>query len=156
MKFLELHGQRLSRNTFVDVWFPKRKQKSWYIDRDNWASDHDTEKWRWSRELSFTFINFTILLVSSYVDPKIRFEDFSTDKDGKRFLNIFSKGKKRYEVIYVDEETFEAVRELKEFRMQCKKQQYETKQSWWKNLKIKGWFIFPVQRFSKERDFKWI
>ena len=47
----------------------------------------------------------------------IRFEDFGTDKDGKRFLNIFSKGKKRYEAIYVDEETFEAVRELKGFRM---------------------------------------
>ena len=43
------------------------------------------------------------------------------------FKNIFSKGKKRYEAIYVDEEIFEAVRELKGFRMQCKKQQYETK-----------------------------
>ena len=78
----------------------------------------------------------------------IRFEDFGTDKDSKRFLNIFSKGKRRYEAIYVDEETFEAVRELKGFRMKCKRQQYETKRSCWRDLKIKGWFIFPVQRCS--------
>ena len=32
--------------------------------------------------------------------------------------------------------------------MQCKKQQYEAKRSWWKDLKIKGLFIFPIQRCS--------
>ena len=78
----------------------------------------------------------------------IRFEDFGTSKDGKRFLNIFIKGRRRYEAISVDEETFEAVRELKSFRLSCKRQQYETKRSWGKNFKVKGWFIFPVQRCS--------
>ena len=94
-----------------------------------------------------------LLLISRYylysgTLIQIRFEDFGTDRDSKRFLNIFSKWKRRYEAIYVDEETFEAVRELKGFRLQFKKQQYETKRSWGKDLKAKERFIFPVQRSS--------
>ena len=68
-----------------------------------------------------------LLLISRYylylgTLIQIRFEDFGTNKDSKRFFKIsFLKEKKRYEAIYVDEETFEAVRELKGFRMKCKK-----------------------------------
>ena len=64
------------------------------------------------------------------------------------FWTFFIKSRRRYEAVYVDEETFEAVRRLKQFRLSCKKQQYETKQSWGKNFKIKRSFIFPVQRCS--------
>ena len=98
--------------------------------------------------------NYLLLLLVSryYLYPGtltlVRFEDFGTDKNGKRVLNIFVKGRRRYEAIYVDEETFEAVRGLKQFRLSCKKQQYETKRGWGKNFKVKGWFIFPVQRCS--------
>ena len=79
--------------------------------------------------------NYLLLLLISkyYLYPStltlIRFEDFVTDKDGKRVLNIFIKDRRRYEAVYVDEETFEAVRGLKQFRLSCKKQQYETKRS---------------------------
>ena len=98
--------------------------------------------------------NYLLLLLISryYLYPGtltlVRFENFGTDEDGKRILNIFVKGRRRYETIYVDDETFEAVRGLKQFRLSCKKQQYETKRSWGKNFKVKGWFIFPVQRCS--------
>ena len=75
---------------------------------------------------------FLLLLVSRYylytgTLTLVRFEDFGIDKDGKRVLNIFVKGRRRYEAIYVDKETFEAVQGLKQFRLSCKKQQYETK-----------------------------
>ena len=55
-----------------------------------------------------------LLVLRYYLYPGtltlVRFEDFCTDKDGKQVLNIFVKGRRRYEAIYVDEETFEAVR----------------------------------------------
>ena len=50
--------------------------------------------------------------------------------------------------IYVDEEIFSAVRELKCLRLSYKRQQYETKRNGGKGYKIKGYFIFPVQRCS--------
>ena len=78
----------------------------------------------------------------------IRFEDFGTNKDGQRFLKIFIKVRAMNKVIYVDDETFEVVRELKRSRLSLKKQQYETKRSWTKGFKAKGRFIFPVQRCS--------
>ena len=78
----------------------------------------------------------------------IRFEDFGTSKDGKRFLNIYARVRMRHEMIYVNEELFSTVRELKSMRLSFKKHQYETKRSWGKNSKIKGYFIFPVQRCS--------
>ena len=78
----------------------------------------------------------------------IRFEDFGTANDGRRFLNIYSKGRARHEKIYVDEEIFSAVRELKCLRLSYKRQQYETKRNGGKGYKIKGYFIFPVQRCS--------
>ena len=92
-----------------------------------------------------------LLLISKYyLLPDalvlIRFEDFGTSKDGKRFMNIFSKTRRRYDVIYIDEETFEIVSEQKRSRLICNKRQYETKRSWRKDFKIKGWFIFSVQR----------
>ena len=94
-----------------------------------------------------------LMLISKYylypgVLILIRFEDFRTSNNGERLLNIFIRGKMRHEEIYVDEETFIAVRELKKLRLNCKKQQYETKRSWGKGHKIKGYFIFPVQRCS--------
>ena len=98
--------------------------------------------------------NYLLLLLISryYLYPGtltlVRFEDFGTDKDGKRVLNIFVKERRKYETIYVDEETFEAVRGLKQFRLSCKKQKYETKRGWGKNFRFKGWFIFPVRRCS--------
>ena len=79
--------------------------------------------------------NYLLLLLISryYLYPEtltlVRFEDFCTDYDGKRVFNIFVKERRRYEAIFVDEETFEAVRGLKQFRLSCKKQQYETKRS---------------------------
>ena len=79
--------------------------------------------------------NYLLLLLISryYLYPGtltlVRFEDFCTDYDGKRVFNIFVKERRRYEAIFVDEETFEAVRGLKQFRLSCKKQQYETKRS---------------------------
>ena len=77
---------------------------------------------------------FLMLLISSYyLYPStlilIRFEDFGTNKDGQRFLKIFIKSRAMYEVINVDDETFEVVRELKRSRVSLKKQQYETKRS---------------------------
>ena len=47
-----------------------------------------------------------LLLISKYyLLPDalvlIRFEDFGTSKDGKRFMNIFSKTRRRYDVIYI-------------------------------------------------------
>ena len=74
----------------------------------------------------------------------IRFEDFGTNKDGQIFLKIFIKVRAMYEVIYVDDETFEFVRELKRSRLSLKKKQYETKRSLTKGFKAKGRFIFPV------------
>ena len=59
----------------------------------------------------------------------IRFEDFGTNKDGQIFLKIFIKAREIYEVINVDDETFEVVRELKRSRISLKKRQYETKRS---------------------------
>ena len=75
-----------------------------------------------------------MLLISRYyLYPStlilIRFEDFGTNKDGQRFLKIFIKARAMYEVINVDDETFEVVRELKRSRLSLKKQQYETKRS---------------------------
>ena len=92
-----------------------------------------------------------LLLISKYcLYPGtlvlIRFEDFGTGKDGKHFLNILSPIKKRYEAISIDDETFEAVCKLQKSRFSCRWQKCETKRSWGKDLKIKGWFIFPVQR----------
>ena len=94
-----------------------------------------------------------MLLISRYyLYPStlilIRFEDFGTNKDGQRFLKIFIKARAMYEVINVDDETFEVVCELKRSRVSLKKQQYETKRSWTKGFKVKGRFIFPVQRCS--------
>ena len=75
-----------------------------------------------------------MLLISRYhLYPStlimIRFEDFGTNKDGQRIFLIFIKVRAMYEVIYVDDETFEVVRELKRSRLSLKKQQYETKRS---------------------------
>ena len=78
----------------------------------------------------------------------IRFEDFGTKKDGKRFLNIFERRRMRHIMLLIDEETFAVVRELKKSRISRKKHQYETKRSWGKDWKIKGCFVFPVQRCS--------
>ena len=94
-----------------------------------------------------------LILISKYylnsgVLTLVRFEDFGTRKDGRQFLNIFIKRKMRHEMIYVDEETFAVVRELKKSTLANKRQQYETKRSWGKSCKIKGHFIFPVQRCS--------
>ena len=77
-----------------------------------------------------------------------KFEDFGTANDGRRFLNIYSKGRARHEKIYVDEEIFPVVIELKCLRLSYKRQQYETKWNGEKGYKIKGYFIFPVQRCS--------
>ena len=94
-----------------------------------------------------------LMLISKYclypgILTLIRFEDFSTGSNGERFLNIFARGKMRHEMMHVDEETFKAVSELKNLRLGFKKQQYETKRNWGKGHKIKGYFIFPVQRCS--------
>ena len=100
-----------------------------------------------------------LLLISKYclyssILVLIRFEDFGTSKDGKHFLNILSLRKKRYEAISIDEETFEAVYKLQNSRFSCRRQKYDTKRSWGKDFKIKGWFIFPVQRCSIGRRFQ--
>ena len=52
----------------------------------------------------------------------IGFEDFETRRDGRQFLNIFIKRKMRHEMVYVDEETFAAVRELKKSTLANKRQ----------------------------------
>ena len=44
-------------------------------------------------------------------------------------MKIFIKARAMYEVINVDDETFEVVRELKRSRISLKKQQHETKRS---------------------------
>ena len=92
-----------------------------------------------------------LMLISKYylcsgVLVLIRFEDFGTTKDGQRFLNIFTKRIMRHQIVYIDEQIFEWVRLLKRFRLNWKKHQYETNRTWGKDLKIKGYFIFPVQR----------
>ena len=63
-------------------------------------------------DLEVLFISSTLTLV--------RFEDFVTNKDGKRVLNIFIKDRRRYKAVYVDKETFEFVRRLNQFRLSCK------------------------------------
>ena len=78
----------------------------------------------------------------------VRFEDFGTKKNGKRFLKIFERRRMRHVILQINEETFAVVRELKKLRDSRKKHQYETKRDWGKGWKIKGSFIFPVQRCS--------
>ena len=51
-------------------------------------------------------------------------------------------------MLFIDEETFAVVRELKKSRIGRKKHQYETKRSWGKDWKIKRCLAFPVQRCS--------
>ena len=72
-----------------------------------------------------------MLISSHYLCPGvlilIRFDDFRTPKDGKRFLNIYVRIRMRHEMIYVNEELFSTVRELKSMRLSFKKLQYETK-----------------------------
>ena len=93
-----------------------------------------------------------ILLISRYhlypsTSILIRFKDFGTNKDGQRFLKIFIKVRAMYEGIYVDDKTFEVVRELKRSRLSLKKQQYE-KMKLNKRLQSQRKVIFPVQRCS--------
>ena len=76
----------------------------------------------------------------------IRFEDFGTRRDGRRFLNIFAR--KRYDAVLIDEETFAVVRGLKKLRQSHKRQQYETKRRWSEDRRVTEYFIFPVQRCS--------
>ena len=78
----------------------------------------------------------------------IRFEDFGTRRDGRRFLNIFARKRKRYDTVLIDEETFAVVRGLKKLRQSHKRQQYETKRRWSEDRRVTGYFIFPVQRCS--------
>ena len=78
----------------------------------------------------------------------IRFEDFGTGKDSKRFLNVFERRRMRYSMIYVDEETFGAVLGLKQTRLNRKRRQYETKRGCGKGCYVHGYFIFPAQRCS--------
>ena len=54
----------------------------------------------------------------------------------------------RHIMLLIDEETFAVVRESKKLRISKKKHQYETKRSWGKDWKIKGCFVFAVQRCS--------
>ena len=85
----------------------------------------------------------------------MRFEDFNTSKDGKRFLNIFVKRQRRYEVISVDEEIFEAVRELKRFRLSCKRQQYETKlRKEFQNQRMI--YLSSSKIFKREETSEWV
>ena len=128
LKFLIHHGELLSWNTLADELFSKRNQERWSKHRDDQASNCEVEEWRGSWKLSFTVADLEVLSISKHPDS-VRFEDFVTDKDGKIVLNIIIKDRRRYEAVYVDEETFEAVRGLNQFRLSYKKQQYETKRS---------------------------
>ena len=63
----------------------------------------------------------------------VRFEDFGTRRDRRQFLNIFIKCTIWHEMIYVDEETFAVVRELKKSTLANKRQQYKTNSCWRKS-----------------------
>ena len=104
-------------------------------------NDWDFENW-----LMLSLISKYSLFPSILV--LIRFEDFWTREDNSLFLNVYSKQRMKHEAILIDEETFSMVRELKNARLNHKKQQYETKRGWGKGYHIRGYFIFQAQRCS--------
>ena len=84
------------------------------------ADSYNTKKRRWLRKLSSITFNIKILFASRCLSFD-QIWGLWYKQRWQAFINIFSKTRRRYDVIYIDEEIFETVSELKRSRLICNK-----------------------------------